>query len=558
MAALRLGDCDLVIAGGVDTDMTAHAYVQFAKVGALSTHGSFPLDARADGFVMGEGCGVVVLKRLDDAVRDGDRIRAVINGWGASSDGAGRGITAPSSAGQLRALRRAYEDAGILPADLHYLECHGTGTVAGDAAELASVGLLLRGSNGGHSVRTGALPIGSAKSMVGHLKLAAGMAGLFRAILAVSCRVVPPQANFEEPNQSLDWVASGLTVPRRTEALPADGTLYAGISSFGFGGTNHHLVISSPSQQGAAPIVDAKAFLDPPLPPLTCDTCLLFPGQGSQYPGMLAGISKDPLVRDLADRAESICRTAGCANVVEIMLASEPHGPVLDAKFRDTQFVQPALFIASAILLEKLRQSGVNYGMAIGHSLGELSAVYAAGLISFEEGLRIVIERGRLMADHGGNGLERMAALNCGREIAEEIVAAITSASNIVVCANFNSYSQTVVSGTAAAVSAAVGLASERGVTAADLRVSRAFHSPLLQSCVGPLAAAVAATNPCWPRVPALANRGRDVHPFAPDSKAIGRPLSESQRDRFIDLIAGQAVRPVDFVAQIELAYAAL
>jgi aspartate racemase len=557
IAALRLGDCDLVIAGGVDTEMSAHAYVQFSKVGALSTSGSFPFDARADGFVMGEGCGIVVLKRLDDAVRAGDRIHAVIRGWGASSDGAGKGITAPSSAGQLLALRRAYADAGISPGMLHYLECHGTGTVAGDAAELASVAMLLQASAHGGAERTAPLPIGSAKSMVGHLKLAAGMAGLFRAVLAVTSRVIPPQVNFERPNTSLDWAASGLTVPRSAELLPDVGPLYAGVSSFGFGGTNHHLVISSAPDRSTAPLVDAAEFIDPSLPALAGDVCLLFPGQGSQYPGMLAGLAADPLVRDLAARATAVCRAAGCPDVAPLLLDPRAGGAAAEARLRDTRLAQPALFVASAILLEKLRQHGVPYAMAIGHSLGELSALHAGGLLSFEEALAVVIERGRLMADCAGDDPGRMAVLHCGRELAAAIVAAVAAGTGTLVCANYNSYAQTVVSGTTPAVAAALGLASERGVAAGELPVARAFHSPLLQASVAALAAAVAATTPRWPRVPVAANRGRQLHPFTADHTAVGQPLAGSERARFIDLVSGQAVRPVDFVAQVELAHAA-
>ena len=198
---LQAGDFDAAISGGVDRNMDAAAFVKFCKIGALSATGTRPFDAGADGFVMGEGAALFVLKRLSDAERDGDRIYAVLLGLAGSSDGRGKGITAPNPVGQRLAVERAWQVAGVDPALASYIEAHGTSTRVGDATELASLTDVFRKAGAAnHSIA-----LGSVKSNIGHLKGAAGAAGFFKTVLSLHEKVLPPSLHFENPNENVDW-----------------------------------------------------------------------------------------------------------------------------------------------------------------------------------------------------------------------------------------------------------------------------------------------------------------------------------------------------------------
>ncbi|TVQ91302.1 MAG: acyltransferase domain-containing protein, partial [Deltaproteobacteria bacterium] len=241
---LQRHDFDLAISGGADRSMNPSTYVKFCKIGALSPDRSTPFDKDANGFVMGEGVGVFVLKRLRDAVSDGDKVYAVIRGIGASSDGRGKGITAPNPRGQELALQRAYDQAGLDPAQVDLIEAHGTSTAVGDGVELNTLSAFIgQGKRGDR----GPVRVGSVKSMIGHLKSAAGAAALIKAALAVYHGVLPPSLGFKEARPDVDLAAVPLQVQTRTEPWPAtpDGVRRAGISAFGFGGTNFHVVIES-------------------------------------------------------------------------------------------------------------------------------------------------------------------------------------------------------------------------------------------------------------------------------------------------------------------------
>jgi acyl transferase domain-containing protein/NAD(P)H-dependent flavin oxidoreductase YrpB (nitropropane dioxygenase family)/NAD(P)-dependent dehydrogenase (short-subunit alcohol dehydrogenase family) len=239
---LRLGHSDLVISGGVDTMQSPFMYLCFAKTQALSPQGKpRTFDQNADGIAIAEGVAAVVLKRLADAERDGDRIYAVIKGIAGSSDGRAKGLTAPRPAGQLRALRRAYADAGYSPATVGLWEAHGTGTVAGDQAELETVSTLL--AEVGASPASGA--IGSVKSLIGHTKATAGVAGLVKAALALHYRTLPPHRGVSQPLAHLRETTSPLFIsPEVRPWLRQSGqSRRASVSAFGFGGTNFHATL---------------------------------------------------------------------------------------------------------------------------------------------------------------------------------------------------------------------------------------------------------------------------------------------------------------------------
>ncbi|MEM6795807.1 MAG: polyketide synthase, partial [Acidobacteriota bacterium] len=236
---LHLGEVDRVLAGAVNRTDDLFIHVGFCALQAMSRAGwSRPFSAEADGLLPAEGAGFVVLKRLQDALRDGDTVHGVIRGAGLSNDGRGQGLLAPSTAGQERALRAAYAGSGVDPSEVSLLECHATGTPVGDAAELRSSAGVLGRENGQR------LPIGSLKSNLGHLVTVAGVAGLIKVLEAMKHGVRPRTLGCENPLPEI--ADSPFRLLGEAEAWPSDGPRIAGISAFGFGGNNAHLVVQEP------------------------------------------------------------------------------------------------------------------------------------------------------------------------------------------------------------------------------------------------------------------------------------------------------------------------
>ncbi|MEX2015433.1 MAG: beta-ketoacyl synthase N-terminal-like domain-containing protein, partial [Candidatus Hydrogenedentales bacterium] len=260
LAALELasGKADAVVTGGVDTFNDIFMYMCFSKTPALSPTGhARPFDHQADGTTLGEGLGVMVLKRLADAERDGDRVYAVVKGIGSSSDGKGDAIYAPVAAGQEKALREAYANAGVTPDTIELIEAHGTGTKRGDAVEVSALTKVYGEAADGKAPWCA---IGSVKSQIGHTKAAAGAAGLIKAALALHHKVLPPTAKVEKPQ---DAVAPGVTPfyvnTIKRPWLPRDQhPRRAGVSSFGFGGSNFHCVLEEYKSEKAAPEFDGS------------------------------------------------------------------------------------------------------------------------------------------------------------------------------------------------------------------------------------------------------------------------------------------------------------
>lgn len=237
---LANGTADLVLAGGVHLCHDITLWSVFTRLGALSASGCIrPFDQDADGLLIGEGVGIVVLKRLEDAARDGDRVYAVVRGSGVASDGRGAALMAPQSSGQLRALERAWADTGVRRADLGLIEAHGTATRVGDATEIDTITEFLRADPPSEPI-----VIGSVKSMIGHAMPAAGIAGLIKATRAVHDGVLPPTLHCTNPVPGLE--PAGLRVIGAAEPWPAERRV-AGVNAFGFGGINAHVVIESPA-----------------------------------------------------------------------------------------------------------------------------------------------------------------------------------------------------------------------------------------------------------------------------------------------------------------------
>jgi acyl transferase domain-containing protein len=239
--ALRLGECDLALAGGANALLSPATMITFSHAHMLAPDGRCKtFDAAADGYVRGEGCGVIVVKRLKDAIRDGDRIRAVIRGSAINQDGASGGLTVPNGIAQQRVIAKALECAGIAPGDVGYLEAHGTGTSLGDPIEAQAAAAVL--GVGREASRP--LLIGSVKTNIGHLEAAAGIAGVIKVVLSLEHEVLPPHLHFRNPSPHIPWDRLALQVVKEATAWERAGRpRVAGVSSFGFAGTNAHVIL---------------------------------------------------------------------------------------------------------------------------------------------------------------------------------------------------------------------------------------------------------------------------------------------------------------------------
>jgi acyl transferase domain-containing protein/NADP-dependent 3-hydroxy acid dehydrogenase YdfG len=657
------GTSDMVLCGGADAHNGIHDYEMFASVHALSPGGRCAtFDKSADGIALGEGVACVVLKRLADAERDGDRIYAVVKSVAGSSDGRSLGLTAPRPEGQRRALDRAYARAGISPKEIGLIEAHGTGTVAGDRAELATLTTMFTE----HGAAPGATVIGSVKSQIGHTKCAAGLAGLIKVASALYTGTRPGTLHVTEPTGYWDPETSPFTFAGRLDGgIPAGGPLsggplsggsaaggtnarpwavpperrHAGVSAFGFGGTNFHTVLSAydgadeprhglrdwpaelivfrgdpaaarralrdlvaqneaagrpwtlaeiaatmaarpgpviaaftaddlddlsaqtqPSPGGTTPRTplgtpDGEANIPGMQAPQAPDmpvvqpgkVAFLFPGQGSQRPGMTG----DLLIA--FPRLQRILRDAG-PRYAEVMFppaaftTAERKRAV--AAITDTRMAQPTLGIADSIVHEMLRTVGIYPDMAAGHSYGELVALHAAGAFTQDDLRQLSAIRAQAILDAvAGNPGDDPGAMAAVTAPAAEVTAALATPETApgttgdVIIANYNSPKQTVLSGATAAIESAVERLRAAGLAAKRLNVAAAFHSPLVADAATALARALADTAVEAPRFPVFANS--TAAPYPDDPQQVRRVLSR------------QVAEPVRFAEQIEAMYAA-
>ncbi|MFX1364768.1 MAG: SDR family NAD(P)-dependent oxidoreductase [Promethearchaeota archaeon] len=478
---LLLKDYDIVLAGGVDSSVDPQTYIKFCKIGALSEDGSYPFDARANGFVIGEGAGFIVLKRLEDAIQDKNKIYAIISGCGASSDGKGKGITAPNPDGQKLAIQRALENSNLNQSDLQYLECHGTSTAVGDVAELEVLNKVFSERDLNQK-----LAIGSVKSQIGHLKSAAGIAAIIKTVLALHNKIIPPSINISTLNPAIDWSTSTYYVNTEPKEwlVPSSGVRRAGVSSFGFGGTNYHIILEEYTSQAhiqskiQSPIHDhLKSPLDLSKSSQSSDICFLFSGQGSQYVGMGRELyEKFQVVKDTLDNANEICKNFGGFNLLEVIFGSPNLSQEENSnRLRQTEYTQPAIYSIEIALVRLFKTKGIVPGIVGGHSLGEFSALVTAGVLNFEDALKIVINRGKAMSELPPGVECSMAAIFTSPGIVEKILNK-TSIKNVSI-SNYNSTSQTVISGELSAVGEVVKAFSEKEIRAMKLNVSNAFHS---------------------------------------------------------------------------------
>ncbi|MHA1584409.1 MAG: beta-ketoacyl synthase N-terminal-like domain-containing protein, partial [Promethearchaeota archaeon] len=545
-------DYDVVLTGGADRSMDPAPFIKFCKIGALSADESCPFDAKADGFVMGEGAGFVMLKRLDDAIRDKNKIYAIIKGIGASADGKGKGITAPNPKGQKEAFERAYKSAQIDPSKIQYVECHGTSTIAGDAAELTILNEIFAKNK-----RKSPLAVGSVKSQIGHLKSAAGIASIIKTSLALSHKILPPSINFNIPNPKIDWSKAPFYVNK--DPIPWEVSenypRRAGISAFGFGGTNYHVVMEEykpgnyymNSQSNAGEVLTSQigphsqsqstsASLDQD-PRLS----FLFSGQGSQYLGMGKELYKKiPTIKNILDQANSICKSFGKFNMLNILFGS----PDLSleenkSKIIQTQYTQPILYSLEVALFTYYQENNLIPGMVAGHSLGEFTALTCANVINFEDGLKAVILRGKAMANTSKGNAGTMAAIFTTGIVVEDMIQKLNN--GYITISNYNSPSQTVISGEESAINQAIEVFTKAGITAKKINVSAAFHSRLVahaQDAVKPFLEGIEFKTP---EIPVYSNVSGKMYPSSPE--------------KIKQLLIKQITSPVHWVEEISNMY---
>ncbi|HEX4724140.1 MAG TPA: type I polyketide synthase [Pseudonocardiaceae bacterium] len=538
--ALSNGDLDVCLAGGVDLSIDPFEVIGFAKTGALSTSEMKIYDKDSNGFWPGEGSGIVVLMRHEDAVARDLRIYATITGWGVSSDGKG-GITRPEAAGHRLAISRAYNKAGYGVDTVGYFEGHGTGTALGDATELEAIGSARRNSD--PSARPAA--ISSLKGNIGHTKAAAGIGGLIKAALSVYHQVIPPITGHFAAHPKLAAENAPLYVPTEPELWPADQPIRAGVSAMGFGGVNTHIALEqAPSAVRRDELSAATLTLNGSRQ--DAELLLLDAGDHAALRERVAGLAdlvpalSFAEIADLAgalaeqlsggevraaivttnpdDAAAKLGRLLAALDEGKqslftadgVYLDSRPGAPKIAYLFPGqgsgrgavgairrrfaaaedvfgqagvptggdqvaTQVAQPRIVAGSVAALRVLRTVGVEADVAVGHSLGELTALAWAGAVSEDDVLRLATVRGQVMADASDGG-GAMASLVTTPDRAEPLFE-----DDAVVIAGYNGPKQTVIAGDGGAVDRVCERARAAGITANRINVSHAFHSPLVQ-----------------------------------------------------------------------------
>ncbi|MGC1196080.1 MAG: type I polyketide synthase, partial [Geitlerinemataceae cyanobacterium] len=566
--SLYFGECDVALAGGVSIFVPHRLGYLYREGMILSPDGHCrAFDADARGTVFGNGAGVVVLKLLSKAVADGDSIYAVIKGSAVNNDGAHKmSYTAPSVRGQVAAISEALAVSRIDSSTVSYVEAHGTGTALGDPIEVTALTEAFRQSTEEPIDKTGFCAIGSVKTNIGHLDDAAGIAGLIKTVLALKHRLIPPSLNFSQPNPNIDFAKTPFYVnteltPWNTEGIPRR----AGVSSFGMGGTNCHVVLEEAPQRVRQPSV-----LDRPLHLLTLsaktETALqdlaqryadyldthrdvnlgdigfsantgrhhfghrlalvadshenlrsqlqtfssepashqgnprklgfLFTGQGAQYGNMGRQLYQtQPAFRKIFDRCADILKDYRDVSLLDILYGDR------HSELDRTAYTQPALFAIEYALAQLWKSWGIEPDWVMGHSVGEYVAACLAGVFSLEDGLKLIAYRSSLMQALPQDG-EMVAVLASE----ETVLAVIRPYSQQVSIAAINGPQSVVISGAREAISAICQILDDRSIKTKKLRVSHAFHSPLMQPMLAEFDRVARQIRFSPPQIPLISN----------------------------------------------------
>ncbi|EGQ9933738.1 hybrid non-ribosomal peptide synthetase/type I polyketide synthase [Vibrio vulnificus] len=449
---LRQRDCSAALVGGVNLMLSHRSFIGCCAANMLSHAGRCAsFDASADGYSRGEGVGAVVLKRLSDAEACGDDILAVIKGTAVNQDGRSASLTAPNGKAQQQVIQRALDDAGYRGRDLDFVECHGTGTPLGDPIEIDA---LQRVTGEG---REKPLAVGTIKSNIGHLEGAAGIIGFIKAVESVRRRQVPGLAHFEMLNPKIDLTGSKLIIGSEATAL-STGKVIGGVSSFGFGGTNAHVVLESYGEASTNPESPASRSSNE-------GVSMLFTGQGALQSGVLKALySADAVFRDALQNYTSKLQSYGIDLLPALLEPSDEHTRFLTP----TRTQQPALVAMQLAMLEMWQNRGIRPATVLGHSVGEFAAAVAAGVMSPDQALELAVVRGQAMMDCEPGS---MAALMVARSELEPLPEGI-------VCAAENGPKLTIVAG--AKETLIPWLQQHHAGGFIELPVSHAFHSPMM------------------------------------------------------------------------------
>jgi amino acid adenylation domain len=538
--------CDMALAGGVSVTLPQKRGYIYQEGGMVSRDGTCrPFDANASGTVFSSGAGVVLLKRLDDALRDRDRIYAVIRGYGVNNDGAEKiGFTAPSAAGQAEAISIALANASVDPDTIGYVECHGTATPLGDPIEVSGLQLVFPARG-----ETGRCALGSLKGNIGHTDAAAGVGGLMRAALALYHAKIPAMANYAEPNPRIRLDDSAFYIPKTTSEWPRSSSpRRAGVSSFGVGGTNVHVVLEEPPRPQPVEVGEVDGPFILPLSARTEDALkaarrnlaahlqanpglslpevvrtlqtgrhafkhrttvvaqtlaeaadllneeklassqaedaappvvFMFPGQGAQYVGMGAELYyREPEFARWIDRGADMLKMMSGIDVRDYICHRGEISEAMAQEQRETRIAQPCLYLVEHAMARLWMSRGVMPTAMIGHSVGEFVAATIANTISFEDGLRLVAVRGQLMQTQAPGA---MLSIRCDPETA---TAHLRGSAEI---AAVNAPKLCVVSGPFEDIDAVCADLEKAGIAFSRLHTSHAFHSAMMEPCIGEL-----------------------------------------------------------------------
>jgi acyl transferase domain-containing protein/NADPH:quinone reductase-like Zn-dependent oxidoreductase/surfactin synthase thioesterase subunit/acyl carrier protein len=570
MRSLLDGDCATALAGGVNLIMSPDVSTAFARASMLSATGQcWTFDARADGYVRGEGCGLLVLKRLSDAQRDGDRIVALLHGSAVNQDGRTRGITLPDADAQEKVLRAALGNGGLEPEAIDFVEAHGTGTPIGDPIEVEALARVF----GAESGRSRELLIGSVKANIGHLETASGIAGLIKVVLALRNGRIPPQPNFSRANPNCRLGASGIAVASEEHAWPrARRPRFAGVSAFGFGGTNAHVVLGEPPEAPSTGPSDPDEWR---VATVSTRNREALSGAARTLAGHLrtqflpladvARTTTEGRAHHIYRRAFVAADTESLVEALDKSTRAEPPARILrppriaflftgqgsqyvgmgrtlferDPDFRSdleqcdalhraaagrslldimfqgeseidrTEFAQPALFSLGYALARTWRRWGIAPQACFGHSVGEFAAACDSGIMALEDAMRLIIRRGQLMQALPAGGA--MLSLAADPAQAQALLDSCPGALSI---AALNGPQSTTISGEAVAIDRVAEKAAERKLAAVRLSVSHAFHSPLMDPMLAELGEAAAEARIRAGEIPLISCRtGRVCEP---------------------------------------------